>query len=89
MKFITDYFKNKNLNKIKKKISKLQEQAVQWQRNGNLREYAFVTKEIDDLVKSLEEQDVNKEKLSYTPPERDFVDYDGMGNQGRFPAGKK
>ena len=89
MKFITDYFKNRKINKIKKDINRLQEQAVQWQRNGNLREYAFVTKEIDELVKTLEEQLDNKERLSYNKADTDFVDYDGMGNQGRFPTGKK
>ena len=89
MKFITDYFKNRKINKIKKDINRLQEQAVQWQRNGNLREYAFVTKEIDELVKTLEEQLDNKESLSYNKVDTDFVDYDGMGNQGRFPTGKK
>tara|TARA_Y100001937_G_scaffold121610_1_gene180677 strand:- start:5289 stop:5564 length:276 start_codon:yes stop_codon:yes gene_type:complete len=89
VKFITDYFRNRERNKIIKQISKLQEKSVQLQRNGNLREYAEVMKEIDELEKTL---DISKntpsgptnQKQIYT----DFVDYDGMGNQGRFPEVK-
>ena len=86
MKFIKDFLFNREINSIKKKIARLQEQALHLQRNGNLREYAFVINELeelsDHLVKKLDENN----KLNYTEPDSDFIDYDGMGNQGRFPT---
>ena len=88
MSFIKDFLKKREINKIKKRIAKLQEKAVHWQRNGNLREYAFVVKEIEELSDHLVEKLDNKESLSYTKTETDLVDYDGMGNQGRFPRKK-
>ena len=88
MSFIKDFLKKREINKIRKRIAKLQEKAVHWQRNGNLREYAFVIKEIEELSDHLVEQLDNKESLSYTRTETDLVDYDGMGNQGRFPRKK-
>ena len=88
MKFIKDFLFNREINSIKKKIARLQEQALHLQRNGNLREYAFVINELeelsDHLVKKLDENN----KLNYTEPDSDFIDYDGMGNQGRFPKKK-
>ena len=88
MKFIKDFLLNRENNSIKKKITRLQEQALHLQRNGNLREYAFVINELeelsDHLVKKLDENN----KLNYTEPDSDFIDYDGMGNQGRFPKKK-
>ena len=45
------------LNKIRKKISKLQEEAMLCQRNGNLREYASINKEISILEKLLVQRD--------------------------------
>ena len=38
----------------------------------------------DLLVKKLD----SEKELSYNNTETDFVDYDGMGNQGRFPKEK-
>ena len=88
MSFIKDFLKKRKIKELKKRIAKLQEKAVHWQRNGNLREYAFVIKEIEELSDHLVEQLDNKEKLSYDNDASDFVDYDGMGNQGRFPTEK-
>tara|TARA_B100000212_G_scaffold247382_1_gene188977 strand:- start:2077 stop:2346 length:270 start_codon:yes stop_codon:yes gene_type:complete len=89
MSFIKDFLKKREINKIKKRIAKLQEQALSLQRNGNLRDYAFVVKEIEELSDDLVEKLDNKESLSYNKADTDFIDYDGMGNQGRFPTGKK
>ena len=89
MSFIKDFLKKREINKIKKRIAKLQEQALSLQRNGNLRDYAFVVKEIEELSDDLVEKLDNKESLSYNKENTDFIDYDGMGNQGRFPTGKK
>lgn len=41
--------------KITKEIERLYKQAVSFQRNGNLREYARVIKEIEDLEKEYSE----------------------------------
>lgn len=88
MKFIKDFLFNREIKSIKKKITKLQERALHLQRNGDLREYAFVIKEIEELSDHLVEQLDNKEKLSYNNDATNFIDYDGMGNQGRFPKKK-
>ena len=40
MKFITDFLNKRKESKIAKKIATLQERAMQYQRNGDLREYA-------------------------------------------------
>ena len=52
--FITRLFKSDPTAKIRKLISQKQTQAVQLQRNGKLREYAAIMKEIDDLECELE-----------------------------------
>ena len=89
MKFIKDYFQNREINKLKKKIARLQTEALHLQRNGKLRLYAEAMKEIDEIsVLLVEKIDSNKEQEP-VEPDSDFLDYDGMGNQGRFPAGKK
>ena len=49
MKFITDFLNKRKENKISKKITMLQERAMQYQRNGNLREYANIIKQIEEL----------------------------------------
>ncbi len=49
MKFITDGWNKRKENKIAKKIATLQERAMQYQRNGNLREYANIIKQIEEL----------------------------------------
>ena len=45
------------LNKIRNRISKLQHEAMLHQRNGKLREYAMVTKQITELEKLLVQPD--------------------------------
>ena len=44
-----------------------------------------------DFIKSLFKKKVKKDSLDKKQPEpyRDSIDYDGMGNQGRFPVSKK
>ena len=54
MSFIKDYFNNRKNKKISKKISQLQEQAMVYQRNGNLRGLAYIMEQIADL-----EQEIN------------------------------
>ena len=49
MKFIKDYFEKRKQRKLANRIAVLQEQAMIYQRNGNLREYAAVMKEIETL----------------------------------------
>ena len=49
MKFITDFLNKRKENKLAKKIAALQERAMQYQRNGNLREYANIIKQIEEL----------------------------------------
>ena len=49
MKFIKDYFEKRRQKKLANKIAVLQEQAMIYQRNGNLREYAVIMKEIETL----------------------------------------
>ena len=89
MKFIKDFLFNREINSIKKKIAKLQEQALHLQRNGDLREYAFVVNELEELSDHLVQKLDENNKLSYIEPDSDSIDYDGMGNQGRFPKKKK
>ena len=52
MKFITDFLNKRKENKIAKQIATLQERAMQYQRNGNLREYANIVKQIEQLEES-------------------------------------
>ena len=52
--FITRLFRTEPGAKIRKLISQKQTQAVQLQRNGKLREYAKIMKEIEDLENELD-----------------------------------
>ena len=54
-KFITNLLVKSRQSKIRKIISQKHTQAVQLQRNGKLREYAEVMKEIEDLENEYEE----------------------------------
>ncbi len=56
MKFITDFLNKRKENKIAKKIATLQERAMQYQRNGDLREYANIVKQIEELENSANEK---------------------------------
>jgi cell fate (sporulation/competence/biofilm development) regulator YmcA (YheA/YmcA/DUF963 family) len=55
VKFINDFFNKRKQNKIRKKIAKLQEQAMQYQRNGNLRAFASITEQITELEGQINE----------------------------------
>jgi cell fate (sporulation/competence/biofilm development) regulator YmcA (YheA/YmcA/DUF963 family) len=55
MKFINVFLNKRKQNKIRKKIAKLQEQAMQYQRNGNLRAFATITKQIAELEEQINE----------------------------------
>ena len=55
MKFITDFLNKRKQSKIRKKISRLQQEALHLQRNGKLRHYAEVMSEISKLEKQLNE----------------------------------
>ncbi len=88
MKFIKDFLFNREIKKINKKIARLQSQALELQRNGKLRLYAEVMSEIDVASTLLVEKLDSRKEQSYTKTETDLIDYDGMGNQGRFPREK-
>ena len=53
--FIISFFSTNAASKIHKQISKKHKLAMQLQRNGKLREYAEVMKEIDELERSCSE----------------------------------
>lgn len=48
------WFKSDPIKKLRKEISSKEEQAMQLQRNGKLREFAELTKEIEGLQDQLE-----------------------------------
>lgn len=48
-----NFFKKSPDQKIQKNIDKLYDKAVHFQRNGNLREYAKIMREIEELRKKL------------------------------------
>ena len=88
MKFIKDFLHNREINNIKKKIGRLQSEALHLQRNGKLRLYASAMQEIERLSDLLVEKLDSRKESSYNNTATDSVDYDGMGNQGRFPEDK-
>ena len=55
MKFINDFLNKRKQNKIANKIADLQEQAMIYQRNGNLRALAYVMEQIAELEKQIDE----------------------------------
>ena len=59
MKFITDFFENRKRRKLANKIADLQEQAMIYQRNGNLRGLAYIMEQIGAL-----EQEIDDDKTS-------------------------
>jgi hypothetical protein len=89
MQFIKDFFHKRKISKLRKQIARLQNEALHYQRNGKLRHYAEIVKEMEELTDTLTQTIDEKKEFSYTESETDFIDYDGMGNQGRFPTGKK
>ena len=55
MKFFNNFLNKIKQNKIRKKIAKLQEQAMLYQRNGNLRAMASITEQITELEAQINE----------------------------------
>lgn len=84
MKLIKSLFTSDPNKKLSKLLDRKREEALNCQRNGDLRAYARLTKEINDIEDELFGPSVT------TPGNHpDVVDYDGMGNQGRFPTARK
>ena len=48
MKFIKNYFENRKRKKIQNQIAALLERGYQLQRNGKLREYAELMKQVEE-----------------------------------------
>ena len=55
MKFLTDFFNKRRQNKIRKQIANLQEQAMIYQRNGNLRGLAYIMEQITEMENQINE----------------------------------
>jgi hypothetical protein len=85
-KFLMSIFKADPGKKILKERDALYKKSVILQRNGDLREYGIVMKRIEDLENEYDKLKNNKQKVADTSC--DAIDYDGMGNQGRFPTHK-
>ena len=82
-------FKSDPAKKILKEREALYAKSVQLQRNGDLREYGKIMKRIEDLETEYDKIiGVSSEKDENTNRDQDKVDYDGMGNYGRFPRQK-
>ena len=89
--FIKSLFTSDPSQKLLKERDRKYKQAVEFQRNGNLREYARLIKEISDIeervssmAKTPEPAREKEDRSNITST--DVIDYDGMGNQGRFPS---
>jgi hypothetical protein len=88
MKFIKDYFENRKRKKIQNQIASLLEKGYQLQRNGKLREYAELMKQVEELELHFvvdEKESTEDDTEIKSVDNSNFIDYDGMGNQGRFP----
>ena len=59
MKFIDNFFNARKQRKLANKIADLQEQAMIYQRNGNLRGLAYVVEQIDNLEKEMSDNETN------------------------------
>ena len=55
MKFIDDFLHKRRQKKFKKEISTLLHQAMVYQRNGKLREYANTMKQITELEEKIDD----------------------------------
>ena len=56
IKFIENYLKKRKNKKISKRISRLQEQAMIYQRNGNLRGLSDIMNQISILEKEINDE---------------------------------
>lgn len=82
--FIMSFFRSDPGKKILKERDKLYKASVDLQRNGDLRAYGKVMKRVEDLEREYDKLMNNKQEAPDT--DCDAIDYDGMGNQGRFPT---
>ena len=88
-KFLMSIFKSDPAKKILKERDALYVKSVNLQRNGDLREYGKIMKRIEDLELEYDKiTGVTNKKDNTINDNRDVVDYDGMGNHGRFPTHK-
>ena len=92
IKFIKSLFKSDPTKKLLKARDKKMGEALIYQRNGNLREYARLTQEINDIEDQIAGMTEKESPAKKNEEDRsnitstDYIDYDGMGNQGRFPS---
>ena len=87
--YIASFFRKDPLKKILKERDMLYEKSVILQRSGDLREYGKTMKRIEDLENEYDQLKNSKEKQNtISDTACDAIDYDGMGNQGRFPTHK-
>ena len=88
-KFLMSIFKSDPAKKILKERDALYAKSVKLQRNGDLREYGKIMKRIEDLETEYDNiTGTSNKKVNISNDDRDVVDYDGMGNHGRFPTHK-
>ena len=57
IRFIKIFLQKRESNNIRKKISRLQKEAMEFQRNGNLRQYAATMQMIENLEQQLVSKD--------------------------------
>ena len=57
IRFIKNFLEKRESHNIRKKISRLQKEAMEFQRNGNLRQYAAIMQMIDNLEQQLVSKD--------------------------------
>ncbi|MBT8151188.1 MAG: Lacal_2735 family protein [Gammaproteobacteria bacterium] len=50
-----NFFNKRSLAKLQKKYNKLMFEAMQAQRNGNIKEYSFITAEAETIAKQIEQ----------------------------------
>lgn len=81
--FLKSLFTPDPSKKLSKVLERKRKEAMELQRSGDLRSYAQAMKEISEI----EDEILSEKKIVTKGP--DFIDYDGMGNQGRFPVNSK
>ena len=91
IEFLKSLFKSDPAKKLIKARDKKYLEALSYQRNGNLREYARLTQEINDIEDQIagmteKETSAKRKEDRSNVTSTDYIDYDGMGNQGRFPS---
>ena len=87
--FIKSLFTSDPTKKLVKERDSKYKEAVAYQRNGNLREYARLINEINEIeerISGMSDDSLRVDTHRNNITSTDFIDYDGMGNQGRFPS---